>query len=200
LTISIDRELEFMIKYQLNAEEFYVVKLIFMAQNNKGNYLINYYSQISQKNKLRDIVSTLQEKGIINKSYKIPKEGSNFIPSDVDFNKNFLKGHLQHSNELGMELFMSYPSFVNINGRNCSLKNITKQFSSLDDFCFAYGKSIKFDPVIHKEVLESLEHAKEHNMIHYGICEFILSMKWLEIEEAKNLGIQNMNSDNITSL
>lgn len=198
--MSLERELEFMIKYQLNAEEYYVVKLIFLAQESKGKYIMDYYSQIKQENKLRDILSKLREKGIINKTYKIPTEGSSFEPKDVDFNKTLIKSYFQHSNELGMELFMAYPSFVNINGKSCSLKNITKQFRDLDDFCFSYGKSIKFDPIVHKEVMELLQYAKEQSLIHYGILEWIGSMKWLEIKDAIDLGINNAISDNITAL
>lgn len=201
--MSIDRELEFMIKYQLNAEEFYVTKLIFLAQENKegaGKYLMNYYSQINQKTKLRNILVSLQEKGIINKTYKIPAEGEGFNPRRVDFNKIFLKSYLQHSDEMGIEMYQAYPSFVNINGKSCSLKNITKQFHSLEDFCFSYGKAIKFDPEAHKHVLEMLEYGKEHGLLHYGVLEFVSSQKWREIEEAIDNGVQNLISDNITSL
>jgi hypothetical protein len=86
---------------------------------------------------------------------------------------------------MGMELFMNYPSFVNIQGRQCSLKNISKLFKSMDDFCFAYGKAIKFNPEMHTKIMELLAFGKENDLIHYGITEFVISMKWLEIEELK---------------
>jgi len=174
-----------MIKYQLFPEELLIIKFIFLAQEDHPEYLSKYFSQMPLKGAPRDTLLALQEKGIINKSYKIPEKGATFNPRDVDFNKIFLKSYIQHSGDMGMELFMNYPSFVNINGRQCSLKNISKMYKSMDDFCFAYGKAIKFDPNVHAKILELLEFAKENNLLHYGIVEFISSMKWLEIEELK---------------
>ena len=58
----------------------------------------------------------------------------------------------------------------------------------MDDFCFAYGKAIKFNPDMHNKIMETLEFGKENNLIHYGISEFVISMKWLEIEELQNSG------------
>ena len=184
-----------MIKYQLFPEELLIVRLIFLAQEDHPEYLSKYFSQMPLKGAPRDTLSSLQEKGIINKSYKIPEKGAVFNPRDVDFNKIFLKSYLQHSGDMGMELFMNYPSFVNIGGRQCSLKNISKLFKSMDDFCFAYGKAIKFNPEMHSRIMSALEFGKENNLIHYGISEFVISMKYLEIEELKlsdNLnGFQN---------
>ena len=169
IELSIDRELDFMIKYQLFPEELLIVKFIFLAQEDHPEYLTKYFSQMPLKGAPRDTLLALQEKGIINKSYKIPEKGATFNPRDVDFNKIFLKSYIQHSGDMGMELFMNYPSFVNINGRQCSLKNISKMYKSMDDFCFAYGKAIKFDPNVHAKILELLEFAKENNLLHYGI-------------------------------
>lgn len=185
----IDRELDFMIKYQLFPEELMIIKLIFLAQDNHPEYLSKYFSQMPLKGAPRDTLLSLQEKGIINKSYKIPEKGATFNPRDVDFNKVFLKSYIQHSGDMGMELFMNYPSFVNINGRQCSLKNISKLFNSMDDFCFAYGKVIKFNPEMHTKIMQLLEFGKENNLIHYGISEFVISLKWLEIEELQNSGV-----------
>jgi len=185
IELSIDRELDFMIKYQLFPEEFLIIQLIFLAQEDHSEYLSKYFSQMPLKGAPRDTLLALQEKGIINKSYKIPEKGATFNPRDVDFNKVFLKSFNQHSGDMGMELFMTYPSFVNIQGRQCSLKNISKLFKSMDDFCFAYGKAIKFNPEMHAKIMELLTFGKENDLIHYGITEFVISMKWLEIEELK---------------
>ena len=188
IELTIDRELDFMIKYQLFPEELLITQLIFLAQEDHGEYLNKYFSQMPLKGAPRDTLLALQEKGIINKSYKIPEKGATFNPRDVDFNKVFLKSYMQHSGDLGMELFMAYPSFVNIGGRQCSLKNISKLYKSMDDFCFAYGKAIKFNAEMHSKIMSLLEFGKENQLIHYGISEFLISLKWLEIEELKNSG------------
>jgi len=113
----------------------------------------------------------------INKTYEVPQKGSILNPQDVDFNKNVVNSFLKHSQTLGMELFEAYPAYTIINGRTFSLRNVTKLFKSLDDMCFEYGKAIKFNPDLHKEVLELLEWGKENGKISYGICEFIISAK-----------------------
>lgn len=169
IELSIDRELDFMIKYQLFPEELLITKLIFLAQEDHSEYLSKYFSQMPLKGAPRDTLLALQEKGIINKSYKIPEKGAKFNPKDVDFNKIFLKSFSQHSGEIGIELFMNYPNFVDINGRRCSLRNISKIYNSMEDFCFAYGKIIKFNPEMHIKIMELLSFAKENNLIHYGI-------------------------------
>jgi len=102
---------------------------------------------------LRALFNSLQEKGIISKSYN-PKE---YEPNDIEFNKNFLKVWAKNAGELGEELFSAYPSFININGKYAPLRDISKKFNSLDEFYFFYANSIGFDREKHKEVMNILE-------------------------------------------
>jgi hypothetical protein len=195
--LSIDREIEFMLKYSLTADELFLIKLIFLAQDGHEEYLSNFFSQNKLSFDLRDILISLQEKEIINKSYKIPDKGKIFNPSNVDLNKQFLKGFLQHSEDLGMELFMNYPPFTRINGQLFSLRNITKLYKSMDDMCFNYGKSIKFDPNQHKHIMELLEYGKENNLINSGLCDFIASKKWLDLEAMRDEGMGTFNTNEL---
>lgn len=193
---SLDLELKLMIKYNLTAHELLTVKLIFLSQDGDSSYLNTYFtSGVSAK--LKDTLISLQSKSIINKSYVIPKDGEKFIPNDVEFNQLFINSYLQHSNDLGMELFMAYPIFMTIDGKNYSLKNVTKSFKSLEDFCFAYGKAIKFNKEKHKEVLELLEYGKEINYIRFNICEFVISQKWHEIKQLRNEGLDSFNTSEL---
>ena len=139
IELSFDREIELMTKYQIFPEELLFIKLVFLAQEDHPEYLSKYFSQMPLKGAPRDTMLSLQEKGIINKSYKIPEKGKTFNPLDIDFNKNFMKSYLQHSYDMGMELFMNYPPYMIINGKQFSLRNIAKSFKNLDDFAFAYG-------------------------------------------------------------
>ena len=196
IELSFDREIELMIKYQIFPEELLFIKLVFLAQEGHPEYLSKYFSQMPLKGAPRDTMLSLQEKGIINKSYKIPEKGQTFNPLEVDFNKLFMKSYLQHSYDMGMELFTIYPSFVNISGKLCSIKNISKNFNSFEEFAFAYGKAIKFDEETHNEILELVQWAKEQDLIHYGICEFIISFKWLELKELQEIGVNGMFKTN----
>ena len=197
IELSFDREIELMTKYQIFPEELLFIKLVFLAQEGHPEYLSKYFSQMPLKGAPRDTMLSLQEKGIINKSYKIPEKGQTFNPLDIDFNKLFMKSYLQHSYDMGMELFMSYPSYIMINGKQFSLRNIAKGFKSIDDFAYAYGKAIRFDVEKHKEIMELLEWAKEANILNFGIIEFITSMKWLELAEMKEQGLATFNTSEL---
>ena len=186
LELSIDREIEFMIKYQLTADEFFLMKLIFFAQDGHPEYLDRFFSQNKLGTEIRSLLQTLQEKEIINKTYNIPDKGEIFKPNDVDFNKRITKNLLEHSQDLGLELFENYPSYTIINGKTFSLKNITKLYHSFDEMCWAYGKAVKFNLELHKKVLDLLEYAKDNNLICSGICDFIESRKWLDLEQMQN--------------
>ena len=197
LELSIEREIDFLIKYNLTPDELFLIKLIFYAQNEHPEFLSEYFSENQLTLELRDVLISLQKKGIINKTYSIPEKGSIFNPRDVDFNKVVISSFLKHSQTLGMELFEAYPAFTTINGRVFSLRNITKLYKSLDDMCFDYGKAIKFNPDVHKQVLELLEYGKENNQINSGICDFIASRQWLTLQELRDGGTGFFNTNEL---
>lgn len=178
LELSIEKEIEFMNKYQLTADELFLIKLIWYAQDEHPEFLTRFFTQNSLSKSIRELLFNLQDKEIIVKSYKIPEKGVEFNPNDVIFNKNVLKSFIRYSGELGMDLFNNYPAFVYINGKSFSLRNVTKLYKSLEEMCFAYGEAIKFNPETHKEVMELLEYAKENNLINSGICQFIAERQW----------------------
>jgi hypothetical protein len=187
--MSIDREIKFMIKYQLTADELFVLRLIFYAQEGHDEYISMFFTECQLSFSLKTILASLQSKGIINKSYVIPQAGEVFHPLDVDFNKEVLDQYLQHSTDMGIELFEAYPAYTNISGRTFSLRNISKNFRNLDDMCWHYGCAIKFDRKKHEEIMELLAFGKENNLIHSGISDFILSHGWLALEAYRNEGL-----------
>jgi len=195
--LSIDREIDFMVKYELTADELFLAQLIFLAQDGQDKYLYQYFNNCNLGLPIIDLLTSLQEKGIINKSYNIPKKGTPFNPLDVEFNKTVIKSYLQHSQDLGMELFDKYPVTTVINGRAFSLRNITKLYKSMDEMCFSYGKAIHFNPEEHKHVMDLLEYGKENNLINSGICDFIESRQWLTLEQMKNGEMDTFNTNEL---
>lgn len=197
LELSIEREIEFMIKYQLTADELFVIRLIFYAQDGKDTYIHEFFSQCKLTLDLYEILTNLQNKGVINNNYKIPGKGTKFNPLDVDLNKNVVKQYMIHSNNLGMDLFMNYPTSTVINGRTFSLRNITKNYKSLDEMCFSYGKSINFSPEKHQEVMELLEYGKENGLINSGVCDFIESRNWLILKNMRDNGEETFKTSTL---
>lgn len=195
--LSLERELDFMIKYGLTADELYLIRLIFLAQDGHEEYLNKFFKECSLGSPILALLTSLQQKGVINKSYTIPPQGTVFEPKDVEFNKQIIKGFLQHSEDMGMELFQAYPAMTVINGKTFSLRNIAKFYKSFDDFTFAYGKEIKFDPIKHQEILDILEWAKENNLVHSGLGDFIISRRWLDYQEMRDGGMGTFNTNEL---
>ena len=198
--LSLQEEINIYSNSGLTPTELFIVRLLFLAIDGNSKFLVNYLTSVSNGKELfKSVLSSLLEKGIINSTFKLPKEGESLNFKNIPFNKNFLKKYIRESNELGKELFDEYPPFININGKMYSIKNFTKAgLFSLEDFCIHYAKAIKNANVTHEKVMESLRYAKEHNLIHYSILEFIASSKWVEIEYIKNSG--NINGYNNSEL
>ena len=187
---SIETKLKLITKYNITAEELFVIDLLFLAsaEERHPEYLYEYIN--SSKIHLRDILFSLREKGIIVKSWKLPDSGSIFDPETVIFNKNFINNYRKYSSELGCEFFQCYPSICIINGVEAPLKNFAKKFNSEEEFYFAYGKSIGWNLDTHKKVLELVQWAKDNNcrLINMNICDFVISKMWQSIQELKDGG------------
>ena len=198
--LSLNEETTILINSGLTPTELFIVRLLLIAIEGDSKPLINYISNISDgKILIRKVLESLKNKKVINSTFDIPKEGESLNFKNIPFNKNFNKAIIRDSHELGKELFDSYPPFITIGGRLCSIKNFTKAgLYSLEDFCSYYAKTIKNCGVTHERVMQALLFAKENSLISYSILEFISSMKWLEIEHIQNSG--NINGYNNTEL
>ena len=119
----LDSELILMKDYNLNPNELFTIKVILLAQDGEYNYLQDYAILIN----LRLMLESLQSKGIIIKAYKLPKEGQQFIPEDVQFNQNFLKRYYRSAFEMGEELFYTYPQSCTVQGQLFSLRTVSKK-------------------------------------------------------------------------
>lgn len=188
-SVELDRQLEIMSKYELSAEEWFMVQLLFLASEpeSKPQYLHTYFKDCKKTLLPKACLEMLKAKRILSSTYKVPDEGEVFDVRKIAFSKSFLKSYMKSSLELGAELFDKYPSFLQLsNGRLVSAKNITKSFINLEEFFFAYAKSIKHDVAMHERVLKSLEYAISANLIHYGISEYVISRKYIEHEQLMN--------------
>ena len=188
--LSLKEEIDLYISSNLTPTELFIIRVLFLAQDGDSTHLMNYLSNVTDGKELfRFVLASLQKKGVILASFKIPEEGQSIRFKDIPFNKNFLKRYIRESNQLGKELFEAYPSFMFINGRMASIKNITKAgLFSLDEFCIYYAKQIKSASTTHERIMKSLEFGKENNLIRYTLLEFIASRKWEELDRIENSG------------
>lgn len=190
-------------KYRLTAEEVLLIDLLFLASIEEGHkeYLGKYFTMPITRTNLRDLLLSLQAKGIITKQYKVPDKGQKFDPECVIFNQNFLNNYRKFSGDLGAEFLMTYPHNGLINGVEVPLNNWAKKFSTEEEFYYAYGKSIGWKQDKHNEVLELIRWAKDNNcnLLNMNIADFMISKIWQNITELKN-GDGTMRFDTIKSI
>lgn len=196
---SIDNELLICDKYGMTPNELFITKLILLAQEDEAEYLAKFLSVSACKAVFRDTLIKLQNIGIILKSYKIPEPGGSLNPVEIPIMKNFVKSFFKSSGELGKELMDTYPMFININGNLTAARGIAQKFDSMEDFFRFYGKTIKWNPEMHKKILELIKWEQENNIgfINQSIANFVINQGWNELENLKNGG-SNYNYNAIT--
>lgn len=195
--LSLQEEINICIDSNLTPTELFILRLLFLAQDGDSSYISNYLSNIQNgKQLILTVLNSLKQKGIILSGFNIPKEGELLRFTEIPIHKNLVKKYIRESNQIGKELFDTYPPFININGKMVSIKNFTKaNLFSLDDFCLFYSKQIKSSGVTHDRVMEALKFGIENDLIRYSILEFIASQKYLEIEYIRDSGeINNYNN------
>lgn len=172
-----------MATYNLTADELLLVYLTFLARDEEGHpeYFEQWFSN-GGKERLRDLFESLKSKKLIHKDFN----PSSYVPNEIEFNKTFLKSWTKNSLKMGEELFSAYPSFMNIQGKYVPLRDISKRFSSLDEFFFFYSTQIGHNPEKHKEVMDILTWAKENNFVSFGILNFVISNQWIALKELRD--------------
>ena len=191
-----NKELDFLQANRLTPNELMLLTSILVFQDDaKGKYLKQFLTIMHDRNiDVREMLQRLQNIGIINK-YNIPKPGEPFNPVEIPINKIFLKNFYKSSNEMGEELFNTYPQFGTINGEAVALRGVATKFDSLEDAYFAYGKAIKWNPEKHNEIIQLVKWAGDHNLICKSLSKFIIDRSWEDIKSLKNGDKVNINFD-----
>lgn len=191
----IDNELVLMEKYKLTPTELFTVRTILMAQD--GNTEPLKRLNVILNGEFRLILERLQSKEIIIKAYKIPKQGTEFVPEDVLFNKNFVKQVYRASFEMGDELFETYPQFTMVQGAMYNLRRVSKKFNDLEDAFAKYAKIIKNDPEKHQEILDLIKWGIDNGYNFTTLDDFICDRGWTALSAFKNGNGINVNTDAI---
>lgn len=202
-TMNVEEELLLLAKYNLTPSEIFVLKIILLAQETEDNIrLLQKYLSIEDcRSSFRDTLISLQNKGVILKTYKIPNKGESFKVDDVEISKLFIKNLYKCSFYMGKELFEHYPQFTNINGVTVGIRSVSKKYDSLEDAYVAYGKAISWNPEVHNHIIELVDWAKENTQaICCTLANFIVDNKWTELESLKSGDLVNVNYNSIKIL
>ena len=190
----LDNELCVLERYKLTPTELFTVQLILLAKE-EGEY--KWLQRFAQIQKLRPIIESLREKGIILKSYKIPKEGEKLIVEDIPFNQNFQKQYFRASFDMGQELFETYPQFLTINGVCYNARRISKKYDSLEDAFAKYAKAINYKDEIHQQIIENIKWGIDNGYNFTTLDDFIADRSWTALEAYKNGNGINVNTEAI---
>lgn len=200
--LNIDEEVAMLEKYQLTPNELFVIRLLFVTKEGyTENYLFKFLQIEDCKNGFRPTLVSLQNKGVILKSYKIPGKGESFDPAAIPFSKNFENALYRSAFDMGQELYEAYPMFTIIQGATVSIRGVSKKFNTLEDAFRYYGKVIRWNKDTHKEILELLKWAQDNTtFINFSLATFLVDRKWEEIKALKNGEISNINYDSFRSI
>lgn len=202
LTLTLEEEVSILDKYRLVPNELLFIRILLILQDENDEDLFGKYITVLKNSgiNLRELISTLQDKEIILKSYKIPKEGQTFDPFLIPINKNFIKNLYKCSFELGKELFEVYPQFGTINGSLVGIRSVSRKFDSLEDAYFKYGKAIGWSVERHNHIIDLVNWSKDYNIINYTLATFIVDNRWLELEALRNGDNANINYESVKML
>lgn len=202
--LNIDAEISFCEKYKLNFNELFVIKALLLKQEDYPEDYLGRFLQIPEEDRgnFRDILESLQRKGIILKSYKIPNKGETFNPLDIPIHKVVYNNLCKSSFELGKELWDTYPMFGHINGGIVTLRGISKRFADPTDFFRYYSKVINWNPEIHNKIMDLIKWEQSNNVgfLNMSILAFVIEQKWIELEALKEGKISNATTNYIQSL
>ena len=152
--LTLENEICLLEKYNLTPTELFTVKLILLAKED-GEY--EWLQRLNQIIKLRDVLVNLQNKKIILRNWKLPKEGNQLIIEEIPFNQNFQKQFFRASFEMGEELFYNYPQSCVVQGVVFNLRTVSKHFDSLEQAFQKYAKNIKNNPEIHQQIIDDIK-------------------------------------------
>lgn len=183
-------------KYKIDSNELLFITVILLIQEGDNNPYINLYFSlpVGCRGNIRDLLTSLQNKQVITKEYKIPPSGTKFIPEDIIFNKNFIKTFYKGSFWIGKELFEIYPISTVVNGVEYKLRRVSKKFDSLEDAYRAYGKAISWKPEIHQKIIQLVEWGKQNNYQFTTLDSFIVDNDWLNIAAVRDNGLLTDNA------
>lgn len=201
---SIDDDIAFQEKYQITPTELFVLKIILLLQEDTQDedYLKRFLQISDNKECFRDTLQSLQNKGLILKSYKIPNKGEPFNPYDIAINKVLIKNMHKASFDLGQELMEVYPRYGMINGGMVPLHGVSKRFGSREDFFRFYSKIINWNPETHSKIIELIKWEQANNVgfLNMTVLSFVIDHRWEALQDIKDGKLSNVTFNTIESL
>lgn len=194
---TIEEDLQIMQLYTITAEDLFLIKLLFLAQedNDRQTYIFTYFFDCKHEGLPLSRLIVFAEKGILEAS-SVPEKGQKFVADNIIFQPKFLKEWFVYSHSAGKELMEAYPNYMKTHvGELLPAKNITKTYSSLEAMYTSYSKAIRHSKKVHQKIMVLLDWAIKNNLIKFGIAEFVASRKWESLAQDYSLDQEGLFTD-----
>ena len=180
-----DEEFVLFEKYSITPNELFFLKILLLAKEEDMQETLQRYFKLSDSSRgsIRDMLESLQKKGVILSTYQIPEKGSKFSPLDIPLSKNFQTNFFKASYDLGKDLYDHYPISCVVNNVEYKLRRVSKKFDSLEDAFRTYSKYIRWSQETHKHIIELIEWGKANNYQFTNLADFIIDNDWINIED-----------------
>jgi hypothetical protein len=187
-SIEFKDELCFLDMYSITPNEYFFLKAALLYH--KDTAVLKRYLEIGKRLGIdfREMLVSLQDKGLILKSYKIPLPGERFTIEEIQFNQNLMKKLSRATNDMAMELYDMYPTFAEIQGVMMPIRTVSKKFDSIEEWCRFYGKTINYNEEKHREILDLIQWAKDNcpQILNCSLCSFTIDHRWDALKEARD--------------
>ena len=203
LTLNLEEEIALLDKYRITPNELMFIRTLLILQDEEDPFdeganekLFQSYLEVLYPCGIKagEVIQSLKDKGLINKSYNPGKTGS-FDPYEIPINKPFIKSLYKSSYEMGKELFDTYPQSTVINNSVVTLRYVSRHFNSLEECFRRYGKAIGWNVDKHRHIIELIKWAKEYDMLKQSLSSFVINNAWIDLEALKEGDRLNVNFD-----
>ena len=186
VTLDLDKELDFFSKWKVTPTELFFVQMILLCQEGSDETELpkRFFTLCRQQGwPIPQMIEGLKAKGIILKSYTIPDQWEVDL-LNIPLSKNFTKEVFKNSQDMYKELVEHYPSTIWVNGvANEAIRfKSSYKFASVDDLAIFYGKSIRWNPTTHSDIIDLIDRGKESGYNFCNITDFIAGKQWEALE------------------
>ena len=159
----------FLCKHNMSADQFLFCCLVY-----EGKYDL-VYKMVNERGPFdREELRDLEDRGyVINKNVKLET-----YPDMYEVTKKFKDGIYEEQVTMWEEFLKTYPQWIFIEG-----KRLPAQSGNLDELRTIYFAKIGKSTKKHKEIIDLLIYASDHDLINMGIDKWIRGEQWRGIQQ-----------------
>jgi hypothetical protein len=203
--ISLDRQIELMLEFNISAEQWFFLTLVYLSQYPSGSkYLYKYYYERKIRHGIEPGVSLSMINDLLDKELLISDKGYLALNEVINFDELSINPEHRFFISLFPEAYDfwdMYPAFSQNAGTKyplkglsgSKLKNSGNEFNSKDDFLIFYITQIKGDRQVHELNMKALDLAIKQGLINFTIYDWVITEKWNDFQKEIIL----LDNDNI---